>query len=201
MLQWAAHPAPTRAKRDRSLEGAHVIARPSADEMSEYFAGYVALVEEDADVLDLLRRQGEQTLTFFDGLSEEQRHHRYAEGKWSLQEVLGHLLDVERVMVTRALAFSRDDSAALPGFDENDYVAAAGYDERSLERMLDEYRALRASTVAFFAAMDEEQLGRSGVANESRCSVRAIPWVLAGHERHHRRIAEERYLRSDHEAC
>lgn len=177
-----------------------MIARPSAEEMSEYFAGYVALVDEDVDVLDLLRRQGEETVAFFGGLSEEQRRHRYAEGKWSLQEVLGHLLDVERVMVTRALAFSREDPAELPGFDENDYVAAAGFDQRSLDAMLEEYGSLRASTIAFFAAMDEEQLGRIGVANQSRCSARAIPWVLAGHERHHRRIADERYLRPDDEA-
>lgn len=184
----------TRAFEEAESEGASMIERPTAGEMSEYFQGYVALVEKDADVVELLRRQGEQTASLFGGLDDQQLHFRYAEGKWSLQELCGHLLDVERVMVTRALAFSREDPAELPGFDENDYVRAANFDARDIEDMLSEYRQLRGATVAFFQELSAEELRRQGVANQSRCSVRAIAYVIAGHEKHHLRIAEERYL-------
>ncbi len=175
-----------------------MIARPSPEEMNDTFAGYVGLVEGE-DVLQVLRRQGEEIETFFASLELPELHYRYEEGKWSLQEILGHLLDVERVFLTRALAFSRCDPAQLPGFDENDYVRHARFDGRAIENLLAEYRGLRAATLAFFEGLDEERQLRRGVAGGRGCSVRALAWILAGHERHHMRIAGERYLQSESE--
>jgi uncharacterized damage-inducible protein DinB len=175
------------------MERNPMIERPSAEEMNEYFGGYVALVDGE-DALSVLRRQGAEIETFFASLEPDELGYRYEEGKWSLKEVLGHLMDAERVFLTRALAFSRQDSAEMPGFDENDYVREAGFDSRSIENLLAEFRGLRASTLAFFEGLSSEQQRREGVANGSRCSVRAFAWILAGHERHHIQIAGERYL-------
>lgn len=173
-----------------------MIPRPEPREMNEYYRSYVAAVEGE-DALAALRRQGPELETLFASLNPKDLAYRYAEGKWSLQEILGHLLDCERIFLTRALAFSRGDTAEYPGFDENDYVREADFDRRSIANLLDEYRGLRAATLAFLSGLSDEQQQRSGIANGSRCSVRALAWILAGHERHHLQIAGERYLRAN----
>jgi len=167
--------------------------RPGSGEISAYFDGYARLVP-DGEILEILRTEHEETQSLLHGLSEEQSAFRYAEGKWSIRQVVGHLIDSEWVFAYRALRFARGDRTELPGFEENEWVDAAAFDGRRLADLLGEYAALRASTIRFLAGLTEEESSRSGVANNSPMSVRGIAYVIAGHERHHRRVLVERYL-------
>lgn len=154
---------------------------------------YVGLVPE-GDVLDRLMEQVHATQALLRGLPDEQALHRYAPDKWSIKEVIGHLADAERIFCARAVAFARGDRTELPGFDHDAYVAAADFDRRSLKSLLEELSAVRTATLRLFEGLPEEALTREGVANGKRLSVRALAWVIAGHERHHQRILRERYL-------
>ena len=173
--------------------GAVKIERPAPDEYAPYFAKYVEQVAGD-DVLALLRRQVEETAALVGGLDDRQADYRYAAGKWSIKEVVGHVTDTERIMVYRGVCFARGEAAALPGFDENAYVAHAKFGGRRLADLVAELRAVRAATVAFFSGLDAEELLRRGTANARPYSVRAVAYVVAGHERHHATILAERYL-------
>jgi hypothetical protein len=155
--------------------------------------GYVELVPE-GDVLDRLMEQIHATQALLRGLPNERALHRYAPDKWSVKEVVGHLSDAERIFCARAVAFARGDRTALPGFDHDAYVAAAGFDRRSLSNLIEELAAVRAATLRLFEGLPEEAMSREGVANGKRLSVRALAWVITGHERHHQRILRERYL-------
>jgi hypothetical protein len=169
------------------------IVRPEPSEYPEYFRRYTSLLPE-GDVLELLERQCGETLTLVSGLSEEQALFRYAPEKWSVKQVIGHLSDTERVFTYRALRFSRNDATALPGFEENDFVAGANFDERPFGDVLDEFRSVRAASLTFFRSLNAELAQRSGVANEMAFTVRSVPYILAGHERHHAQVLRERYL-------
>ena len=169
------------------------IARPAADEHAPYYARYIAQVPE-GDVLELLRRQVDETVALVGKLGEREGDFRYAEGKWSIKEVIGHVADAERIFVYRALCFARGEQAGLPGFEENEYVARAKFAGRKLADLLAELRLVRAATVAFFAGLDAEELLRRGIANRHPYSVRAVAFIVAGHERHHAKILAERYL-------
>ena len=169
------------------------IERPAPDEYAPYFAKYIEQVP-DGDVLDVLRRQVAETAALVGGLDDHQADYRYAAGKWSIKEVVGHVADTERIMVYRALCFARSETAALPGFDENAYVAHAKFGSSRLADLVAELRAVRAATVAFFSGLDAEELRRRGTANARPYSVRAVAYVVAGHERHHSAILAERYL-------
>lgn len=125
---------------------------------------------------------------------EESGGVRYAAGKWSVREAVGHMADAERVFTYRALRFARADATPLPGFDENAYVAAAGFDRRTLADLAEEFADVRRATVSFFCALDPEALAMPGTANGARVTVGALAWIIAGHERHHARILRERYL-------
>jgi hypothetical protein len=168
------------------------IGRPGADEHIEYYGRYIGLVPGD-DVLPALRSQIGETLRLVSGLSDERALHRYAAGKWSVKEVLGHLADAERVFSYRALRFARADATPLAGFDENAYVPAGAFDARPLEGLVEEYRSVRAASIALFGSMDEEAQLRRGQANDAAVSVRALAWICAGHELHHRALLRERY--------
>jgi hypothetical protein len=169
------------------------IARPAAEEYAPYFGRYIEQVPE-GDVLDTLRRQVDDTVALVGKVGDGDADFRYAEGKWSIKEVVGHVADTERIMVYRALCFARGEAAALPGFDENEYVARAKFTGRKLGDLLAELRLVRAATVAFFAGLDVEELMRRGTANNRPYSVRAVAYIVAGHERHHAKILAERYL-------
>ena len=169
------------------------IERPGPDEHAPYYARYIEQVPE-GDVSDLLRRQVDDTVRLLGGLSGREADFRYAEGKWSVKEVVGHVADVERVFGYRALCFARGETAALPGFDENEYVARAKFSGRTLGDLAAEFRQVRAATVALFGGLDAEELARRGTANNHPISVRALAFIIAGHERHHVKILVERYL-------
>jgi hypothetical protein len=169
------------------------IERPEPTEFVPYFARYIDLVPQ-GDVLELLKRQVDETGALVGGLSDHDADFRYAEGKWSVKEVIGHIADTERIFVYRALCFARGEPGGLPGFDENAYVRGAGFGARRLPDLLGELRTVRAATLAFFSGLGAEELVRRGTANNREYSVRAVAYIIAGHERHHAGIVTERYL-------
>jgi len=167
--------------------------RPTTAEYAPFYAGYVEKVEGD-DVLGALRAQRDDSLSLFRGLTEQQGLRRYAAGKWSVKEVLGHVADGERVFTYRALSFARGESQEQPGFDQDAYVVAAGFDHRSLTSIVEEYESVRQATLTLFGSFGEDVWRRVGVANGVPFSVRGIAFIAAGHEAHHLAVLRERYL-------
>ena len=168
-------------------------ARPGADEYAPFYAGYIATLPE-GDVLDLFHHQTDETLALLRPLPAARWHHRYAPDKWSVAEVLGHVCDAERILSYRALRFARGDATELQGFDENSYVPPARFDDRAPASLLAEYVAVREATISLFRGLPPGSGERRGVANGAPVSVRALLYILAGHERHHLRVLQERYL-------
>ena len=166
---------------------------PPSSEYDPYFARYIERVAE-GDLRETLKQQQHTTTTFFRSLDEETLHGRYEEGKWSPMEILGHLIDTERVFFYRALHLLRRDPHPLPGFDENAWAAAADWDQRPLASVLREYEAQRELELAFMEGLSAESWGFEGSANGLPISVRALFWINAGHELHHLSVIEERYL-------
>ena len=169
------------------------IARPQDDEYIPYYGKYIGLVP-DGDLVDTLRTQIRETLSLLRAIPEDRASYRYAPGKWSIKEVVGHLADVERIMTYRALRIARADATPLPGFDENAYVPAANFEARSLGSLAHELAEVRRATVAFFETLEPTVAARRGSANNNEISVRALAYIVAGHERHHVKILRERYL-------
>jgi uncharacterized damage-inducible protein DinB len=154
---------------------------------------YMNLVTEE-DLITGFKNQTGQSLQFFSGLTEEQLLHRYAEGKWNIKEIILHLIDTERIFSYRALRFARFDKTELPGYDENLYASNSKATERSIRSLLEEYAVVRTATVALFSNLDSSVLENKGVANGVEMSVSALGFAILGHERHHLKIIEERYL-------
>jgi len=174
------------------MPAAPAIARPAPEEFFAYYGKYVDRVPGE-DALPALRDQIVETARLLKPLDEAKALHRYAPGKWSVKEVVGHLADSERVFAYRALRMGRRDATPLSGFDENAYVPAGGFDARPLAEILREYETVRAGTLALFAGMDPEALLFRGTANGKEITVRALAWIMAGHELHHRGLLVERY--------
>lgn len=170
-----------------------IIARPDAGEFAPFYARYIERAAAAGDVRALLEAQASEIGETFGAFGEARGGHRYAAGKWSVKEVAGHIADAERVFTYRALRAARADETALPGFDENAWVAAAGFDRRPLRDIVDELLAVRAATVRLVGGFDATALERRGVANGSPFTVRAVVWIVAGHAAHHLHILRERY--------
>jgi hypothetical protein len=147
----------------------------------------------DGDLLSTLARQRDETRALLAPLDAAALR-PYAPGKWSVCQVLGHVIDTERMFTVRALRFARGDSSPLPGFDADPYAEATDFDARGLPDLLDEHAAVRAATLALFRGLDETALSRAGTADGKPISARALAWLCAGHERHHLRVVRERYL-------
>jgi uncharacterized damage-inducible protein DinB len=167
--------------------------RPDPTEYVPYFGKYISLVEGD-DIVAALNTQIDDTLAFLHGLSESQGDLRYAPGKWSIKEVIGHLIDTERIFAYRALRFARNDQSSLPGFDENSYVANSNYATHRLADLAEEFELVRKANIYLFRHLGGEDWDRHGKANDNEISVRALAYNIAGHELHHRGIIRERYL-------
>lgn len=167
--------------------------RPGPTEYVPYFARYVGLVPE-GDLLQTMERQLSETLDLLRSITPTKAAYRYAPDKWSIKQVIGHVSDTERVFCYRALCFSRGDDTPLPAFDENEYVRRANFGDRLLTDLAAEFEAVRSSTLHFFRSLDDDVLQRRGVANNNGFTVRAIAYIIAGHERHHVKILRERYL-------
>lgn len=154
---------------------------------------YVAQVAE-SDLLEVLVKQQSEVRDFFSRLPAGKHNYRYAEGKWSICEVLGHITDTERIFTYRALCFARGEQTALPGFDENAYVRNARFDRVSLESLADEFYSVRAATIALYRHMDASVLDSEGTANGNILSPRALGYAAAGHAHHHLLVIRERYM-------
>ena len=167
--------------------------RPTPDEHIEYYGKYIALATEP-DAVTALETSIEDALTLLRGLDESKGALRYAPGKWSIRQVVSHVIDGERVFAYRALRIARGDDTPLPGFDENTYAEASRADERPLRALVDELELVRRSNLALFRGLGEEDWPRRGIANDAEISVRALAYIIAGHVRHHVGILRERYL-------
>ncbi|GAB3202281.1 putative damage-inducible protein DinB [Pontibacter aydingkolensis] len=172
---------------------ATIITYPATDEYSGYVGNYIKEAKAD-DLIEGLTASYSYIAGLMQGLTEEQLLHRYAEGKWSIKELLVHMLDTERIFSYRALRFARQDRTELPGFDENAYVAPSKADSRDINSILAEYTAVRTATIELFKSFDEEALNQKGKASGLELSVRALGYTILGHEIHHLRILRERYL-------
>jgi hypothetical protein len=166
--------------------------RPDATEYAPFYSAYVAGVPED-DVVPVLRESGREIVAALAAIPEARGGFRYAPDKWSVREVVGHLIDAERIFGYRALRLARADATPLPGFEENDYVRSAGSDARTLADLVDELRAVREGTARLFASLPDEAWSRRGIVNGREVSVRALAYITAGHARHHLRVLRERY--------
>jgi hypothetical protein len=168
------------------------MSRPLESEYAPYYQGYVAHVSEE-EILPVLRSQLDALDVLLNRVTPEQETYRYAEGKWSIREIVGHLIDGERVFGYRAFCIARGETRNLPGFDENEYMLRAPYNQIDLEDLLSELRLARLSNIAMLRNLDDEAWMRVGTANDAQVSVRALAFIMAGHLRHHMGVLRERY--------
>ncbi len=171
------------------------ISRPTATEydVNSYQHLYIQRVTGD----DALKTLSENILivdAFFKNISEEKLHFRYTDEKWTPLEMLGHIIDTEKILLYRALSVARGEKQSLLGFEEEDYVRATNFDNKSLRSLLLQFKAQRKSTVLFFKSLGKRELGRMGKANQLPTNARVLAWFIAGHELHHLAILKERYL-------
>jgi len=167
--------------------------RPGPGEYAPFYETYVSKVQ-GGDVVAQLESQRLQTAQFFAASTERDGNFRYAPGKWSIKEVVGHLSDSERVFAYRAMRIGRGDQTALPGFEQEDYVKNGNFGEQSLADLVSEFGLVRAATLALLRSFNAEAWGRRGIASDNPVTVRALAFIIAGHELHHREILKERYF-------
>jgi uncharacterized damage-inducible protein DinB len=167
--------------------------QPGADEYAPYYGKYIVLVPA-GDVVATLTRQLDDTLSLLRGLSDEQADSRYAPSKWSVKEVVGHIIDAERIFGHRAFRFARNDQTPIPGFEQDGYVLAADFGQRRIEDLAEEFEHVRRANLHLFRHLSEEAWLRRGVASENEVSVRALAHIMAGHETHHMQIIRTKYL-------
>lgn len=167
--------------------------KPAAGEYNPYYEKYISLVPA-GDIVAILATQLEDTLIPIRELTEEQARFAYAPDKWTVKEVIGHIADAERIFAYRALRIGRGDATPLASFDENAFVPPGRFNDRPLASLLAEFVAVRRATVALLAGLPQEAWTKIGVASTHPVSVRALAWITAGHELHHREILAERYL-------
>jgi uncharacterized damage-inducible protein DinB len=163
------------------------------ESVPHFYKNYVKQIEE-TDLIQALRISGHRMLELVHFIKEEKSDYRYDDGKWSIRELLCHVIDAERIFAYRALTFARNDQTNLPGFEENDYAPQANASGRSLKKIADEMAHLRVSTIDMFESFTPEMLTRKGSANKNELSVISLGFIIAGHETHHRKILMERYL-------
>lgn len=170
--------------------------RPAAADFPSFYHRYMEEAE-GADMLEAMRIAAEKMRQVLARIGPDMENHRYAPGKWSIKEVVQHVIDAERIFGYRALRFSRGDATGLPGFEENDYAPASQAERRTLKDLLREYDAVRSSSILLFESLPPETLDLSGTANGRSITVRALGWVIAGHSNHHVTVLSERYLPKD----
>ncbi len=170
------------------------IAPPAAIEYAYYYQTYLDKVAKDIHVLDELKKNAKNLVQLYKSLDKEKLLYRYELGKWSMKDIMMHLIDVERVFTYRAMRFARKDKEPLPFFDENEFAKNAQADKISTSYLLKEYQATRNATLTFFNNLNAEQLKRQGMASRASTSVRACIWIIYAHELHHQKMIEKHYL-------
>jgi len=166
--------------------------RPQPDEYAPYYAPYIEKIEDEVFVV--LDEQLTSVVNFLKEIPEDKHNYAYAPGKWTIKEIMGHVIDTERIMSYRLLRFSRKDSTGLAGFDENSYILNSSYQERSFLSLIEEFQTVRKSHLFIFNALTPAQLELRGAANGSEVSVRALLFIIAGHLQHHMEVIKTRYL-------
>jgi hypothetical protein len=169
------------------------VARPHPGEYASFYGNYIALVQGD-DILNAFDQQRRDTMKLLCGRDEEDGGFRYAPDKWNAKEVLGHVCDSERVFAYRALRISRGDTTPIEGFEQDDYVRNSPFAHAPLAEIIEDYIAVRRATITLFRNLDEAAWSRRGIANKNEVTVRALAYIIAGHELHHRNILEEKYF-------
>lgn len=162
-------------------------------EYAEYFFPYISVLGE-VTLIEELEISLHEFIRFVQNIPMDKFDYRYAEGKWTIKEIIQHVIDTERIFAYRALRISRNDQTPLPGFDENNYINNTEADKRGLQDLLTELSAVRHSNIFLFKSFSEQQLQRTGIASNAGISVRAIGFIMIGHQKHHQKVFEERYL-------
>ena len=175
---------------DKSATG---IGRPQAGDYGSYYEGYIAKVTGD-NALSVLEQLHKETTKLLEGLTPEQWKFKYAPGKWSVKDMILHLVDSERVFAYRLLRLSRKDATPMPGFEQDDYVPVAGADQLDSGQIIEQYDSVRAATLSLLWSLRPDQLDFRGEASEAPITARALAWIMAGHEIHHLNVLRERYL-------
>ena len=163
-------------------------------EYASYYGNYIAQVTDEYTLIEELEISLHRFIKFVQDIPMDKFDYRYAEGKWTIKDIIQHIIDAERIFSYRALRFARNDKAELPGFEENEYVEEANGNQRSIMELLTELSSVRHATLLLFKSFNEEQVCRVGIASNNPMSVRAIGFVIIGHQNHHQKIFEERYL-------
>jgi len=166
--------------------------RPQPDEYAPYYGKYIALVGNEP-IIKILEDLKDSSYQFFKSLPANKADHSYDEGKWTIKEVLGHMMDAERTFAYRVLCFSREETI-LPGFDQDVYMLKATFNSRTLGELADEFKAVREANLYLFRSLTKEQETQKGIASGNPVSVRALLYIIAGHELHHLNILKERYF-------
>ena len=167
--------------------------KPLPSDYPTYFQKYVDQVPEE-DLAAAFSNQLPVIKDFLNAITEEKSMYAYAPGKWTIKEVLQHMIDTERIFNYRALCFSRKEAASLPGFDENDYAANSNANTRNWKDMIEEFVTLRQSTQHMFKSFTDEMLATSGISNNNPATVNSVGFITLGHFYHHKKVMEERYL-------
>ncbi|OMF37282.1 damage-inducible protein DinB [Paenibacillus sp. FSL H8-0548] len=170
-----------------------MLQRPSKEEYMAYYEQYVALVG-DEPLIDTLAKQLTSTTELLSDIPEQQSNFRYAEGKWTLKEVIGHISDNERVMSYRLLRIARGDNTPLAGYDQDQFMSGSSFQDWSLSQIIEDYISVRKATLTLLRGLSDEAWQRIGSANGTEITARAIAYIIAGHELHHWRIIQDKYL-------
>lgn len=166
--------------------------KPKPGDYAPYYDRYISLINDD--VISVLEKQITSTVSLLNSVSEEKADYAYAEGKWTIKEVVGHMIDTERIMAFRALAIARGEKQPIPGFEQDDYVNAANFNRLSIKDLTEEFEAVRKSNIFLFKSFDEIDLNKRGIASGNEITVLALIFIIAGHELHHLKILKEKYL-------
>jgi uncharacterized damage-inducible protein DinB len=163
-------------------------------EIPVYFAAYINQVSSEYTIIEELEISLHRFIKFVQNIPLDKFDYRYAEGKWTIKDIIQHLIDAERIFAYRALRFARNDKAELPGFNENNYVAEANAPKRSIQDLLTDMAVVRQATLFLFKSFSNDELQRIGIASNNPISVRALGFIIIGHQNHHQRVFQERYL-------
>lgn len=164
------------------------------DEIGEFYWNYINLIPDDAELIGTLKKNTEDMVQFFRSIPAEKWRYSYAAGKWSVLEMVQHLIDTDRIFQYRALSFARHESKSLPGFDHDSYVLHSGAEKREADNLIEEFKQVRESGIYLFRSFTDEMLAQKGIMNDMTATARAIGFVMAGHALHHKDIIRKRYL-------